>query len=588
MKKIYSLLIGVALMSSAQVFAQSPRMVFVEEATQASCPPCATMNPPLMNVVNTNDDKVIFMAYQVWWPGFDQMYLDNPADVNHRIGTYYPDVLGAPNIVIQGSLGGGTGNTTSLTQSVINSTYAETSEFDLTVNAEFVDGELLVTGMVEATSDISGDLKLHLVLTEGTIHSTQATGGTNGETEYHHVMKKFLPGVSGIELSATWVAGDTYVIDEVYTLENLMIYNYDDLEVIAFIQNDDDKFVHQAAKDGEVNMTLNYEFNAALQGISGTPSSLCPGEQTLSPTVKLFNGGSGVLTSADIVYSVNGGTPQTYNWTGSLDSLTYEYVALDPISFTASDVNETEISVAVENPNGETDGLTDDNTSELSVEVAPNSQSNVEVEIKTDAYGDETYWQIRDGDGSVIAEGGNPNVGLDNVGTGAFPPPFSSLSYANNSTNTHEVGIPAGTYCFTFHITDFFGDGLLGTGGYTVRDSDGDIMFSDTENFAVESEKDFSGTGFVGLNESELADALTVGPNPVNDILSVGLSLIDESNVTIDIHDAIGKVVYSENKGNISGSSITQIDLSDFSAGIYYVKITAGSVSTAKKVIVVR
>jgi len=73
MKRIFTLMLGVAMVvTTVQLTAQqSPRMGFVEEATQASCPPCATLNPGLQTLMNNNSDKVIFMAYQVWWSGFD-------------------------------------------------------------------------------------------------------------------------------------------------------------------------------------------------------------------------------------------------------------------------------------------------------------------------------------------------------------------------------------------------------------------------------------------------------------------------------------------------------------------------------------
>src|SRR5690606_26106934 len=126
MKKLFTFLIVFTIIAGLTQIseAQSPRMVVVEEATNASCPPCFAQNPPLQALLNQNTDKAIFIGYQVWWPGYDAMYLDNTTEVQWRIiNGYYTSITGAPNIVIQGSGTAGLPNT--LTQNVINNIYAE-------------------------------------------------------------------------------------------------------------------------------------------------------------------------------------------------------------------------------------------------------------------------------------------------------------------------------------------------------------------------------------------------------------------------------------------------------------------------------
>lgn len=591
MKQFFTLTLGMAFVAliSIQASAQTPRMGFVEEATQASCPPCAALNPGLQALVNANSDKVIFMGYQVWWPGFDQMYLDNQADVDDRVGSYY-GFGWAPQVVFQGSLAPGAsdpGTVSNFTQANIDDNYATMSEFDVVIDAEVVNGEIVISGSVTGTMAASGDFKLHLVLTEGTIYSTQATGGTNGETEYHHVMKKFLPGTSGIELASTWASGDTYTIDQTFPLGGLTIYNWDDLEVIAFVQNDDDKFVHQVTKDSDVGILVDAANNASAGDISGTPGVICPGPQTLSPVFTLINGGNELLTSADIVYSANGSTPQMYSWTGSLETFASEEVTVDPISFTASAMDPSVLDFSVENPNGVADEVGTDNSSSLSIDPAPSSEVTVELTINTDGYGDEIYWEIRTASG-IVASGGNPNVGLDNVGTGNFPPPADAASYGNNQTVVEEVTIPSGSDCYTFHITDYYGDGLLGAGNYFLRDNVGNTMHDDGDDYQTEAIKNFSATGAVGLSENELASAITIGPNPTSNMLNVRINLDTKESVVLEMTNALGQKVYTESLGTVSSASLTEINVSGFEAGIYYVNVIAGNATSTSKVTVIK
>jgi hypothetical protein len=590
MKRIITLTLGAAmLMATAQLSAQTtPRMGLCEEATQASCPPCASLNPALQTLMNNNSDKTIFMAYQVWWPGFDQMYLDNEADIDARVGTYYGYQF-APQVKFQGTYpNGGDGSLNTLTQTVINNNYAQMSEFNLTISAELVNGNLLVTGSLDATAAVSGNLKLHLVLTEGTIYSTQATGGTNGETEFHHVMKKFLPGVAGIDLADSWVAGESLTIDESYNLGGLTIYNWDDLEVIAFVQNNDDKFILQATKDSEVPIIVDAANNASAGNISGTPLVVCAGQNTLSPNVTIGNGGNETLTSCDIVYSVNGGAEQTYSWTGSLATLATALVTLDPITFTASAVDPTVINVMVQNPNGMMDEVSTDDMSSISIDPAPGTDYTVQVTIVADNYGDEIYWQITNSADVIVASGGNPNVGLDNVGTGVFPPPFSAQSYANGSTNVIDVTLPA-IDCYTFHITDYYGDGLLGTGTYSLKDNAGLVMHSDVENYTDEAIKNFSGDATSAVSENLLSQGLTMSPNPVSENLNVYFNLVSQSQVNITVVNTLGQEVINEFLGaRAMGMNNTAIDMSNLEAGIYYVSVVAGSELAMRKISVIR
>lgn len=573
MKK--TILAAVAMAAVFTLQAQTPRIGLVEEATQASCGPCAAANPGLQELMNENSDKVLFVAYQVWWPGFDPMYEDNSADIDARVGNYY-DYSFAPQVKFNGSFpGGGDGGVSTLTQAQIDDHHAEMSEFDLAISAEVLNGSLVVTGSLDATADVSGDLKLHLILMESTIYAADAPGGTNGETEYHHVMKKFLPGTSGIDLADAWTAGESYTINESYPLGGINIYDWSKLEVLAFVQNDDDKFVHQAAKDAEIPITVDVENNVAAGEISGTPAVICAGSQTVTPVFTLINGGNETLTSADIVYSANGGATQTFSWTGSLETFASEDVTVDPITFDASSTDNTVLNFSVQNPNGAADELATDDMSSLEIAPAPQTYNVINVSITTDGYGDELYWEIRT-DGGVLASGGNPNVGLDNIGTGEFPPAADPNAYGNNETYDIEVVLPDGVDCYTFHITDYYGDGLLGTGGYVLTDSFGNELHDDSDDYQVEAVKNISGEGAVGLTEQTLDSQISVFPNPAANTLNVRYNIEAGELVTFDLIDARGAKVVTRTITS-SGADMINFDVAGLESGIYQLNTTTAS-----------
>jgi hypothetical protein len=581
MKKLFTLVMtGFFALASGIAGAQSTRMAFVEEATQASCGPCAISNPGIMTLMNANTDNTIFMAYQVWWPGFDQMYLDNSVEVDERVGDYYSYIF-APQVILQGDFAGADGGASQLTQTLLDGVTSQDSEFDMTLNAVIENGILDVTGSIDATMAASGDLKLRLMIVEEIIYYEDAPGGTNGETEYHHVFKGFIGGSEGIDLADVWADGDSYAISETFDLANLIIYHFDGLEVIAIVQNDDDKFVHQAIKATDIEITTDFDNSASAVNITGLPTSVCVGEQTLSPIFKLANQGNVDLTSATITYNINGGTDQVMEWTGSISTLGSENVLLDPYTFIATDLNT--ITATVSMPNGVADENADViNTSEATLGAAPEGGYMVEVEILTDNYGDETYWQISSSNGDVVASGGNPNVGLDNIGTGTFPPPFSAESYGNNQAVSVWVELPAND-CYTFHITDYYGDGFLGAGYYQLNDFEGNEIISE-DALADEEINDFSGEAASKIEELNISN-FNVYPNPTSDVAHIAFNLVDSKNVRIEVLDLTGRVVYAENMGQLaSGSQLIDVDAKQIGNGMYIFNIYAGNQRISERV----
>jgi len=268
-------------------------------------------------------------------------------------------------------------------------------------------------------------------------------------------------------------------------------------------------------------------------------------------------------------------------WTGSISTLGSENVLLDPYTFVATDLNT--ITATVSMPNGVADENADvNNTSEATLDAAPEGGYMVEVEILTDNYGDEIYWQISSSNGDIVASGGNPNVGLNNIGTGNFPPPFSAQSYGNNQSVSEWVELPAND-CYTFHITDYYGDGLLGAGYYQVNDFEGNEIISE-DALADEEINDFSGEAASKIEELNISN-FNVYPNPTSDVAHIAFNLVDSKNVRIEVLDLTGRVVYSENMGQLaSGSQLIDVDAKQIGNGMYIFNIYAGNQRISERV----
>lgn len=101
--------------------------------------------------------------------------------------------------------------------------------------------------------------------------------------------------------------------------------------------------------------------DAGLSAIVSPSSGACSLGGNLE--VKLANGGSNALTSADISWQVNGGSVNTFNWTGNIASGADTHVVLGAINLQDGDV----LKVWTSSPNGQSDLLSLNDTIQTTV-----------------------------------------------------------------------------------------------------------------------------------------------------------------------------------------------------------------------------
>lgn len=96
-----------------------------------------------------------------------------------------------------------------------------------------------------------------------------------------------------------------------------------------------------------------------------------------------------------------------------------------------------------------------------------------------------------------------------------------------------------------------------------------------------------TGTNLTSVHESTGEIAFKTYPNPTNDIVNIAFELPNASPVSVNIYDMTGKLMSTEQKGNlISGQQNMQVDLSALAAGIYRIELVTGSVRSNSRVVV--
>ncbi len=216
--------------------------------------------------------------------------------------------------------------------------------------------------------------------------------------------------------------------------------------------------------------------DASIQGITSPPAQLCG--SSFIPEVTLGNAGANALTSATILYNIDGGTNQSFSWTGNLASNASVSVTLPTMTTTAG---PHVFNAAASNPNGTTDTNPSNDASLVSYTATVGGQVAT-LTIETDCWGHETYWEIvNQGTTTVVVSGGNtsgiPPGGGQNAAAG------DPGAYANETIITESVCLATG--CYDLIMYDDWGDGMDGTasgcavdGNWEVTDASGGVLAS--------------------------------------------------------------------------------------------------------------
>ena len=531
MKKNILIVTSLLMLFSLKVSAQNERVLLFECFTNTSCGPCASQNPALDALINANADRVAAIKYHMNWPGAnDPMYLHNTVDNNARKSVY--NVNSVPHTVVDGIRYANVPG--SLTQNMVNNWLNIESPFEMRLSYEVDEtaNTITVHVMGRASQAVAGNVKLYVGVIEREIHYNSAPG-SNGERDFYSVMKKLLPSASGTSIGNV-EAGSYFAYSFSWELAN--VYNNDQLDAIAWLQNINTKEVYQACKSSE-SIEPFYANEAMLSDISNVKSTNCSGEA--DPKVLMSNNGSNAITSAELEVLVNGEWLKTFEWSGNLPSLQSETIDLGAISFPVEALNTLE--VRIKSINGGIDEASSNDIASLEFKGSPETVGKVlKLSIRTDTNPQETTWKIINlTTGETVLEGG----------------PYDEANHMY--TETLDI---TGDGCYDFTIFDAGGNGLDG-GVYGLKAGSTTIFSGST--FGESESNEFSYE--VTANVEECLDrSVNIYPNPTDGILNV----VSKGEQIVVVYNTVGQIVF---EGICDG--LLQIDMKHFGAGIYAIKV---------------
>lgn len=328
MKKV--LLAILVFAATVPVSAQLARKIpMFEHFTQASCGPCATLNPIFEEVREDNIGSLNHVAYHTSWPGVDPMYSANPTPVNEMVVTY--GVSGVPNMILDGT---NIGSPAAATQGAIDNASATGSPIRVIVSETTSGSTRDVNVSVQsAVEPPSGTYRIRTMVVEDAI-SYATPPGSNGEIFFPNVFREMLTANSGdaVTLAAEGSSTDlsySYTVDASWIDANVY--------VIAYVFN---------AITGEV-VNSGSTLLSPIEAVSGsTTFTTSGGSNVFDATVGNFGDDSEMIT-----IDVTAAHPA--DWSVEYDILGSTYSGSASVSIPAGAVEDFDLRVT----NGATSGL---------------------------------------------------------------------------------------------------------------------------------------------------------------------------------------------------------------------------------------
>jgi hypothetical protein len=320
--------------------------------------------------------------------------------------------------------------------------------------------------------------------------------------------------------------------------------------------------------------------NASIVLYNGDQGEFC-GVLAYAPELVMQNIGTANITSMTVALTNNGTLVQTFDWTGDLASGQIGSVTFDEIDL----VENAEISFEILSVNGEADGH--DYQSSIAIElnrVPVADTEEITVEIQTDQYAYETYWQITNIAGIVIASGGNTVVGADGGGA-RVAAPGDPGAYSNNELVVETVTVPANG-CYNFLIVDDWGDGICcnyGDGYYRVSSAANEIVFEGND-VGIGTSQGFEADIATSTNELTAVNEISVFPNPTSADLTVNFTLAETTQLTVDVYNALGQRVQTVATENFqAGQHTLEVNTSNMASGLYFINLRNANAVLTKR-----
>ena len=521
------------------------KKVILEEFTGVNCVWCPAGHT-IANAIKASNPTNVFLI-NIHVGGFATPSAGQPdfrtpfgtAIANQSGLTGYPAGTVNRTVFPGNAQNGGTGTAMSRNfwTGASNQITAQSSYVNLATTATINATTRLLTVLVEAyytgPSPVATN-NLNVAFLQNNTVGPQTGGNAGNNYNHQHRLIHMITGQWG-EVINTTTTGTfvtrtyTYTIPAAY---NNIIAEMGEFEIVAFMAEGQQKIISgNGATPTYTGLAANDVKLKEVESIENQCAS------SISPKIKIQNYGQTTLTTLPITYSINGGTPQVYNWTGNLVSFAKETVTLPAISYTLLNSNTLNVSVPADA------NVSDNSGSVTFAKAALTTNTNITIKITLDQWGSESSWQLLNSLNTIVAS--SPTY-VDNPGPGEYPQPDINLTLPFD--------------CYKFVMNDSYGDGMnggYGVGSYQILANNVLIPTIEGGAFGSSDSRKFQVANILSAEDFNVNE-ITLYPNPSNGIFTINTQLPTDV-VAIDV---TGKEVFRMlNINNQTTLNLTQLQL---------------------------
>ncbi|MBR4155299.1 MAG: T9SS type A sorting domain-containing protein [Bacteroidales bacterium] len=214
------------------------KIPMIEHFSSSTCGPCVEVNSIMHELTEANPGKYTYVKYAMDWPAMGDPYYNGDGAMKK---TFY-NVSAVPSIFIDGA----TSINGIITQEDIDNIINEPTIANIRGSFS-TDGST-----INIIADFMSYIDLQDVSAFISINEKTTTGnvGSNGETEFHHIMMKMLDNADGNELNIN--AYEYQRFEFSYDMSLTKMEDINDLEVALWIQDKESKEI--------VNSRFAYEY----------------------------------------------------------------------------------------------------------------------------------------------------------------------------------------------------------------------------------------------------------------------------------------------------------------------------------------
>ena len=214
--------------SVSVAFNKAQRIPMIEHFSSSTCGPCVAVNQQMHTLTSQNEGKYTYTKF----PTSGDPY--NNFEVTQRVQDY--GVTGVPNIFLDGRSKG----SNYLTQAMLDERLSTPAYADIR-GAFSIEGD-----NIYVIADFMSYITLNNVVAYITVNekTTTRNTGSNGETEFHHILMKMLKSKTGNPISIK--AGEYQRLEFTHNMSLTNVEELNDLEVALWLQNPETQEIYNS------------------------------------------------------------------------------------------------------------------------------------------------------------------------------------------------------------------------------------------------------------------------------------------------------------------------------------------------------